>query len=86
MKAYNPKDWFSLIFNFQKSDTLGMLIQAMAGLTVLSGVLCCLAIEVHVLVFRSTTVMHSLLGFVISLLLVFLFLPREEKLRWLFFS
>ena len=71
MKAYNPKEWSSLIFNFHKSDTFRMLIPAMIGITVFSAVLCYLHIEMELLFFRSTTVMHSLLGFVISLLLVF---------------
>jgi len=71
MKAYNPKDWFSLIFNFHKSDTFRLLLPAMAGLTILTTILCYLDAEMHIIVFRSTTVMHSLLGFVISLLLVF---------------
>ena len=71
MKAYNPKEWFGLIFNFHKSDTFRMLLPAMLGLTILSSVLCYLDLEAKVVTFRSTTVMHSLLGFVISLLLVF---------------
>jgi len=71
MKAYNPKDWFSLIFNFHKSDSFRMLIPAMIGISILSACLCYLNIEMEVVKFRSTTVMHSLLGFVISLLLVF---------------
>ena len=71
MKAYNPKDWSSLIFNFHKSDTFRMLLPAMLGLAILSGGLCYLHIELKCVTLRSTTVMHSLLGFVISLLLVF---------------
>lgn len=71
MKAYNPKDWFSLILNFHKSDAFRMLIPAMMGIALLSSVLCYLHIELQVITLRSTTVMHSLLGFVISLLLVF---------------
>jgi putative membrane protein len=70
MKAYNPKDWFKLIFNFHKSDSFRMLLPGMAGLTVLSSTLCYMHIEQHITA-RSTMVMHSLLGFVISLLLVF---------------
>ena len=71
MKAYNPKDWFGLIFNFHKSDTFRMLLPAMLGLAILSGGLCYLQIELKCVTFRSTIVTHSLLGFVISLLLVF---------------
>lgn len=70
MKAYNPQDWFKLIFNFHKSDTFRMLIPAMAGLTLLSAVFCYMD-ATGVLILKSTTIMHSLVGFVISLLLVF---------------
>lgn len=71
MKAYNPKHWFSLIFSFHKTDSFRLLLPAMLGLVVLSTVLCYLHLEMKYVTFRSTTVMHSLLGFVISLLLVF---------------
>lgn len=71
MKAYNPKDWFSLILNFHKSDAFRMLIPAMIGIAALSSLICYLDIELKIVTLRSTTVMHSLLGFVISLLLVF---------------
>jgi putative membrane protein len=70
MKAYNPKDWFKLIFNFHKSDSFRLLIPGMFGLAVLSGTLCYLHVEEYIKL-RNTMVMHSLLGFVISLLLVF---------------
>lgn len=70
MKAYNPRDWFKLIFNFHKSDAFRMLLPAMAGLTLLAALFSYLD-ETGVFVFKSTTVMHSLVGFVISLLLVF---------------
>ena len=71
MKAYNPKHWFTLIFSFHKSDSFRALLPAMVGLTLLSTILCYLHIEAKYVTFRNTTVMHSLLGFVISLLLVF---------------
>jgi putative membrane protein len=70
MKAYNPRDWFKLIFNFHKSDSFRLLLPGMAGLTLLSGLLCYLHLEDYIKL-RNTMVMHSLLGFVISLLLVF---------------
>lgn len=70
MKAYNPKDWFTLIFNFHKSDSFRLLIPGIVGLGIFSSVLCYLHIEEHIHL-RNTMVMHSLLGFVISLLLVF---------------
>lgn len=71
MKAYNPKHWFTLIFSFHKSDSFRQLIPAMIGVVLLSGLLSYIHIELKWVSFRSTTVMHSLVGFVISLLLVF---------------
>jgi ion channel-forming bestrophin family protein len=71
MKAYNPKDWFGLIFNFHKSDTFRMMLPAMGAVAGLCTLLCYLHLEMKCVTFISTTVMHSLLGFVISLLLVF---------------
>ncbi|MBK7184240.1 MAG: hypothetical protein IPH89_15750 [Bacteroidetes bacterium] len=71
MKAYNPKDWTKLIFHFHKSDSFRMLLPAMIGLAIYSAVLCYLDVELKVIKLRSTTVLHSLLGFVLSLLLVF---------------
>lgn len=70
MKAYNPKDWFSLIFNFHRSDTFRMLLPATAVLTAFTALFCYLD-EKDIVVLKSTTIMHSLVGFVISLLLVF---------------
>jgi len=71
MKAYNPKDWSKLIFQFHKSDSFRMLFPAMIALALYSSVLCYLHVEAKVITLRSTTVLHSLLGFVLSLLLVF---------------
>ncbi|MCC6836908.1 MAG: hypothetical protein IT234_00080 [Bacteroidia bacterium] len=71
MKAYNPKDWSKLIFHFHKSDSFRMLLPAMIGLAIYSSALCYLDVEMKVIKLRSTTVLHSLLGFVLSLLLVF---------------
>ena len=71
MIAYNPKDWLKLIFILHKSDTFRMLLPALLIAAAYSTLLTYLSIEVHYLEFKSTTVIHSLLGFVISMLLVF---------------
>jgi putative membrane protein len=71
MVAYNPKEWLKLIFIFHKSDTFRMLLPALLLAAVYSTLLTYLSVELHYLEFKSTTVIHSLLGFVISLLLVF---------------
>ena len=71
MKAYNPKDWFGLIFNFHRGDTFRMMLPAMIAVAALSAGLCYLHVEMKCVTFKSTTITHSILGFVISLLLVF---------------
>ncbi|MBL0330384.1 MAG: hypothetical protein IPP64_13410 [Bacteroidetes bacterium] len=71
MKAYNPKDWSKLIFHFHKSDSFRMLLPAMIALAIYASALCYLDVELKIIKLRSTTVLHSLLGFVLSLLLVF---------------
>jgi putative membrane protein len=70
MQHYNPKDWFGLIFKFHKSDTFRKLFWVIFSLVIFSTVV--IYVELEVLSVKlSSTVMHSLLGFVISLLLVF---------------
>ncbi len=71
MVNYNPKDWLKLIFNVQKSDTIRMLAPAICGIAIFTLLVCFIEIHVFELKYKSTTIVHSLLGFVISLLLVF---------------
>lgn len=75
MIAYNPKEWFSFIFRFHKADTFRKLLPLMLAIGVYSLGVAYLELEYwkvsessHV---KNITVMHTLLGFVISLLLVF---------------
>ena len=69
MIKYNPKEWFGLIFEFHKSDTLRKLIYVLliyAGFTA-----AVVYIELNYFNFESTISVHSLVGFIIGLLLVF---------------
>jgi ion channel-forming bestrophin family protein len=75
MKVYNPKEWLSLLFFFQKSDTL---IRLMPLLFLIFGYSLGVAyFELEYLKLgdkswaRHIPTMHSLLSFVISMLLVF---------------
>lgn len=75
MISYNPKEWFSFIFRLHKSDTFRTLLPLMVGIGVYSAVIAWLEIEFwqlsetsHV---KNITITHNMLGFVISLLLVF---------------
>ncbi len=71
MISYNPKDWITIIFYLRKSDTVRTLLPAMVGLAVLVGIFCYVELELLGMAHTSTIAMHSLVGFVISMLLVF---------------
>ncbi len=71
MVNYNPKSWFSIIFQLHKYDTFRQLLPTMAVLAVLTLGFCYLEIEILNLEYTSTIAVHSLIGFVLSLLLVF---------------
>ncbi|PWG78143.1 bestrophin family protein [Pararcticibacter amylolyticus] len=75
MINYNPKVWFPFIFRFNKTDTLRRLFPLMVVAAIYSGTIAYLELEVFRLSENSYVsnlgVMHSVLGFVISLLLVF---------------
>jgi len=71
MIAYNPKQWFGLIFKFHKAETFSKLRWIMLSLALYSFIISYIEIEVYNLQYASTTIVHSLLGFIISLLLVF---------------
>ena len=75
MISYNPKEWFTFIFKFHKADTFRTLLPLIIGISIYSGIIVYfiqdyfhLADNHHL---KNITIMHSMLGFVISLLLVF---------------
>ena len=75
MITYNPKDWFTFIFRFHKADTLRKLSPLIVGICFYSWVI--LLLELHIFklgessYIKQITSMHTLLSFVISMLLVF---------------
>jgi len=75
MISYNPQDWYSFIFKFHKSDTTRRLFPAMLAVGLYSWLVAWLEIEVWQLSedshWHNVSIMHTLLGFVISFLLVF---------------
>jgi ion channel-forming bestrophin family protein len=71
MVIYNPKDWWKLIFAFHKSDTFRMMLPGIVGVFFYTGVIAYVENEVFRATFKNTTAIHSLVGFVLSLLLVF---------------
>jgi putative membrane protein len=75
MVKYNPRDWFLLIFKFHKADTFRTLLPLIISIGLYSGLVAWLEMEVwrlsdtsHV---KNLSLIHSALGMVISMLLVF---------------
>ena len=75
MVQYNTKDWITFIFRFHQSDTFRKLLPLMVLIGLYSGLICFLEEEVFHLgedsLVKNISVMHSMLGFVISLLLAY---------------
>jgi putative membrane protein len=71
MISYDPKSWWGLIFKFHRSDTFRRLLPAMGSLAVYNLVVVYLNFVLLTDLFVGTSLVHSLLGFVLSLLLVF---------------
>lgn len=75
MVSYNTKDWFTFIFRFHKADTFRKLFPVMIAIGFYSGIVGYVEVEYWKLgedsYVRNITIMHGMLGFVISLLLVF---------------
>jgi putative membrane protein len=75
MINYNPKEWFTFIFRIHKADTVRKLFPMFVALAVYTGIVAYLELGVWGLSknsdLKNLPVIHGLLGFVISLLLVF---------------
>ncbi len=75
MISYNTKDWFTFIFKFHKADTFRKLLPLIIAICIYAGIIAWLELYVwrlsetsHV---KNIPLMHGLLGFAISMLLVF---------------
>jgi ion channel-forming bestrophin family protein len=72
MISYNPKDWWKLIFYFHKSDTFRKLLPAMFAVMAYTFIFYFIENKVlHLTPVKNPIAVHSLVGFVLSLLLVF---------------
>lgn len=75
MEIYNSRDFVRIIFQFHRSDTIRSLFPFILGMAVYSGLVAFWEMEyLHLSEtswVRNIPTMHSLLGFVISMLLVF---------------
>ena len=75
MISYNTKDWFTFIFRFHKADTFRTLFPIMLAIGAYAAIIGYIEVEFWKLAedsyVKNITIMHGMLGFVISLLLVF---------------
>ena len=75
MINYNPKDWFTFIFRLHKADTFRKLFPLLIGISIYSFIIAFLETRVFPVTDKSFVknipIMHNLLGFAISMLLVF---------------
>src|SRR5688572_23123105 len=75
MISYNPKDWARFLFNFHREDTIRKLFLLMVFIAVYSYGVAWLETEYWNLsantALKNVSILHTLLGFAISMLLVF---------------
>lgn len=75
MIAYNPKDWFGYLFKFHKADTFRKLLPLILAISAYTAIIAFLELKYWKLAdadhVKNIPLMHSLLGFAISMLLVF---------------
>ena len=76
MITYNPKDWFTFIFRIHKAETFRQLLPLMTGVAIYAGAIG--YFEFHTWysdetreLTKSISTIYSILGFTLSLLLVF---------------
>jgi len=71
MIKYNPKSWVALIFHSYSRQTVKMLMPSIIGIGAYMAILIFVVVDVIQIEFQTTTAVHSLLGIVLGLFLVF---------------
>ncbi len=72
MTNLDPHNWWKFIFYFHKSDTFRKLLPAMIGVAFYTAVIAYIENDIlHYTPIKNPLTIHSLVGFVLSLLLVF---------------
>jgi len=75
MQVYNAKDWLGFIFKIHKSDTIRKLWPAILLMGLLSWIVAYIELDYFQLsqnsALKNTSILHTVIGFVLSLLLVF---------------
>lgn len=75
MRSYNPKEWSKIVLDFHRSDTLRKLIPILIGMAMYVWIIS--YAELHFVNdkwkehLKNISIIHTLLGFVISMLMVF---------------
>jgi putative membrane protein len=75
MITYNPRTWFKFLLTFHKEDTFRRLMPMLIAISVYSFIVACVEfLWLHISddkYAKNISMLHNLLGFVLSLLLVF---------------
>ncbi|MEP2772598.1 MAG: bestrophin family protein [Fulvivirga sp.] len=71
MVQYNPKAWLALIFHSYSRQVVRLLLPALVVMGIYTTGMCYILLDYFELEFLSTTAVHSLLGIVLGLFLVF---------------
>lgn len=80
MQRYDSKMWFGIIFHAYSRGILKKLRPSLILITIYSTTVCAVLLEFLELPFKSTTQLHSILGIVLGLFLVFRMNSAYE--RW----
>ncbi len=75
MRIYKPTQWFDILFQFHKSDTMRQLWKVIVIVTVYAAIVASLELQYvngdHLPWLKELGIIHTLLGFALSMLLVF---------------
>lgn len=80
MKKYDPKIWFGMIFHAYSRQIIRRLLPSLIFMGIYTAAISYVVIDVYDLPFKSTTQVHSILGIVLGLFLVFRMNSAYE--RW----
>jgi putative membrane protein len=80
MRSYDPKLWLSMIFHTYSRQIIKRLMPSLIFMGIYTAIVCYVALDIYNLPFKSTTQVHSILGIVLGLFLVFRMNSAYE--RW----
>ena len=80
MQSYDPKKWFGIIFHSYNRTIIKKIFPSLVFMTIYTTIISYIIIDVYDMPFKSTTQIHSILGIVLGLILVFRMNSAYE--RW----